>query len=121
AHRGAVDVQRAGRLAGRTADAAGELGKGVGAVQYAEGAVPVLAVHQVLDVGDDALHRAAVAAERRAAVHAARPLDPGLRLVQPDDELLVVPDALGRRGVALLDALVFHETRGLAHDACVLW
>src|SRR5690606_27467785 len=112
-----VDVQHASRLAGRGADAAGELREVVGAVQYLDGADPVLPVHQVVEVRDDVVDRAAVVAERRAAVHAARALDLRLLLVEADDELLVVLHALGDGLVALLDALVFHEAGDLSHRA----
>jgi hypothetical protein len=74
AHRVVVDVERAGGLAGRRADAAGELGEVVGLVQHLDGVLPVAAVHQVVEVRDDVVDRAAAVAERRAAVHAARAL-----------------------------------------------
>ena len=47
-------------------------------------------IHQVVEVGNDVVDRAAAVAERRAAVHAARALDLGLLVVQGDDEFLVV-------------------------------
>jgi hypothetical protein len=52
-------------------------------------------VHQIVEVRNDVVDRAAVVAERRAAVHAARALHLGLRVVEADDEFLVVLQALG--------------------------
>ena len=68
---------------------------------------------------NDVVHRAAVVAERRAAVHAARSLHAGLRVIEADDEFAVVLEALGHAFVALFEAPVFHETCGLSH-VCVL-
>ena len=116
AHRVVVDVQHAGRLARRRADAAGELGEVVGAVEHVEGVLPVAPVHQVIEVRNDVVDRAAVVAERRAAVHAARALLPGLRVIEGDDEFLVVLQALGHGRVALVDALEFHEAGDFSHD-----
>jgi hypothetical protein len=120
AHRVVVHVQRARRLAGCGADAAGELGEVVGAVQHLDGVLPVAAVHQIVEVRNDVVDRAAVVAKRRAAVHAARRLHLGLRVVQADDEFLVVLQALGDGLVALLDALVFHEAGDFSHDSLPL-
>ena len=69
-----VDAEHAGRLARRRAQPAGELGEVVGGVQPLDGLVPVVAVDQVVPVGDEVAERAAVVAERDAAVHAARRL-----------------------------------------------
>ena len=74
-HRGVVDVEGAGGLAGRGADAAGELGEVVGGVQDLDGGLPVTFVDQVVPVRDDVVDRAALVAEGDAAVHAARTLD----------------------------------------------
>ena len=54
-----VDVERAGRLARRRADAAGDLGKIVGRVQVARGLVPVAAIDEVVPVRDLVVDRAA--------------------------------------------------------------
>ncbi|MPM55228.1 hypothetical protein SDC9_102021 [bioreactor metagenome] len=115
-----VDVQRAGCFAWRGADAAGELGEVVGAVQHRDRALPVLVIDEVVEVRNDVVDRAAVVAKRRAAVHAARALDACLLVVQADDEFLVVLQALGDGLVAFVDALIFHEAGGLSHDRGVL-
>ena len=110
-----VDVEDAGFLARRRTDAAGELGEVVGRVEHRESVFPVIAVHQVVEVRNDVVDRAAAVAERRAAVHAARALDLGLRLVEADHEFLVVLDPLLDRLVALLDALMLHEAGDFSH------
>ena len=86
-----VDVERARRLAGRRADAAGELGEVVGRVQRLERVAPVAAVDEVVEVRNDVVDRAAAVAERRAAVHAARALHLGLFLIEAHDELPKTP------------------------------
>src|SRR5262249_37690570 len=93
----------------------GELGEVVGRAQDVERALPVGAVHEVVEVRDDVVHRAAADAERRAAVHAARGLDLGLVLLEADDELAVVLEALLDGQVALLQALVLHEAGERTH------
>src|SRR5690606_22546419 len=81
----------------------------------------VLPVHQVVEVRNDVVDRAAVVAEGRAAVHAARALHLGLFVVEADDEFLVVLDALGGRGVALLDALMLQKAGDLSHRVFLLF
>src|SRR5690606_208498 len=65
------DVERAGRLTRRRADAAGELGKVVRRVQVVERVAPVALVDEVVPVRDLVIHRTAVVTIRNAAVHAA--------------------------------------------------
>ena len=74
-----VDAEHARALARRRAQPAGELGEVVGGVQPVDGVLPPVAVHEVVPVGDDVAERAAVVAERDAAVHA--PAGLGLELV----------------------------------------
>ena len=62
-------------LARRRAQPAGELGEVVGGVQAIDRVAPVLAVDEVVPVGDQVAERAAVVAERDAAVHAATGLE----------------------------------------------
>ena len=77
-----------------------------------ERVLPVAAVDQVVEVRNDVVDRAAVVAERNAAVHAARALDLGVVVGQCEDEFLVVLDALGD-GLrsASSQALELHENR----------
>src|SRR6185503_16712501 len=86
----AVDAQHARFLARRGADAAGELGEVVGGVQRIDRALPVLAVHQIVPVRDDVVHRTARHAERDAAVHAARALRGGVGVGQAGVKLPIV-------------------------------
>ena len=120
AHRVAIEIHHAGGLARRGANAAGELGEVVGAVQHGQGVVPIVAEHQVVEVRDDVVDGAAVVAKRRAAVHAARRLGFGLLGAQADDKLFVMFQALGHGFVALFDALKFHEASDFSHDVYVL-
>ena len=69
-----VDVEHARLLARRRADAAGELREVVRRVQALDRLAPAVAVHEVVPVGDDVPERAALVAERDAAIHAARAL-----------------------------------------------
>ena len=71
-----VDAEHARGLARRRAEPAGELREVVGRVQPLDRVAPVVAVDEVVPVGDEVAERAAVVAERDAAVHAA----PGLLL-----------------------------------------
>ena len=80
-HRVLVDAEHAGRLARRRAQPTGELREVVGGVQPLDRVAPVVAVDQVVPVGDQVAERAAVVAERDAAVHAPRRL-----LAQPSWE-----------------------------------
>src|SRR5690606_26474667 len=112
-----VDVQRTGGLAGRRADAAGELGKVVGRVQHVQRAAPVLFVHQVVPVGNDVVDRATAGAERYAAIHAARALLLGFVVGQGVDELAPVLQAHERRFIGFFDALKFKKAGDLAHSS----
>src|SRR5207302_11220028 len=78
-----VDVERAGGLARRRADAAGHFRKIIGAVQIARGLLPVAAIDEIVPVGDLVVDRAAsgrpgdigvALAIGDAAIHAARGL-----------------------------------------------
>jgi hypothetical protein len=73
-HRILVDAQYARGLARCRAEPTGELGEVVRRVQTLDRGVPVVAVHQVVPLRDDVAQRAALVAERDAAVHAPRGL-----------------------------------------------
>src|SRR6201999_1352059 len=120
-----VDVQRAGRLARRGTDTAGELREIVGRVQVARGLFPVALIDEVVEVGDLVVDRAARRARRHrpgavaignAAIHAARGLVARLFLRKRNDEFVVVLHALGDRRVLAVVALDFQKTRDLAHS-----
>ena len=84
-HRVGVDAEHARRLARRRAQPAGELGEVVGGVELVDRLLPVVAVDEVVPVGDQVAERAPVVAERDAAVHA----PPGLGLRGLGREVLV--------------------------------
>ena len=115
AHRIVVDVERAGGLARRRAHAAGELRKVVGRVQHLGRQLPVVAIHEVVEVRNDVVDRAAAVAKRRAAVHAARALHLGLIGRQRDDEFLPRLQPLRHGLVALFDAPMLEKPRDFAH------
>src|ERR1700756_2909125 len=103
-----VDVERAGRLARRRADAAGEFREIVGRVQVAGGLFPVVLVDEVVEVGDLVVDRAArrarlnrtgAVAIRDAAIHAARGLVAGVFLAQRNDEFAIVLQTVGDRRI----------------------
>src|SRR5690606_17295451 len=110
-----VDVERAGRLAGRGADAARYLREVIRRVQVECGSLPVALIDEIVPVGDLVVHRAAVVAVGDSAVHAARRLRAHLVLRQRHHELAPVPYALLDRLVAPVDALEFQEAGNLAH------
>src|SRR5262249_370474 len=119
-----VDVERAGRLARRRADAAGDLREIVGRVQIARGFLPVAAIDEIVPVGDLVVHGAAgrwggdqigAVAIGDAAVHAARRLLAVVLLRQRQHELAPMPDALLDRLVVAVGALVLEKTGDLAH------
>ena len=69
-----ADLQHARRLARRGAELAGELREVVRRVQLDDRLAPAVAVDEVVPVRDQVPERAAVVAERHAALHAARAL-----------------------------------------------
>ena len=78
---------------GRRAQPPGKFGEVVGGVQALHGVGPVVAVDEVVPLGDEVAQRAAVVAERDAAVHAARALLLGRLLVEGLVDLAPVAQA----------------------------
>ena len=114
-HRIVVDAEHARALARRRAQAPGELREVVRRVQAIDRVPPVVAVHEVVPVGDDVAERTALVAERNAAVHAARRLL--LELVRGEGEVDLLPVAqpfLDRTGRPLL-ASDLEKAGDLAH------
>ena len=74
-HRVGVDAEHAGGFARRRAQTSGELGEVVRGVQPVDRVAPMVAVHEVVPVGDQVAEWAPVVAERDAAIHAASGLD----------------------------------------------
>ena len=94
-----VDAEHAGGLARRRAQPTGELREVVGRVQPLDRALPVVAPDQVVPLRDDVPERAALVAERDAAVHAAAGL-------LGDDRQQGPPGSAGVDLVPVLDPLV---------------
>ena len=95
----------------------GEVGEVVRAVELLDRLAPLVAVDEVVPVRDQVVDRAAVVAERHAALHAARALVGELARGQRLHELLVVVHALGRRALGPVDAVDLEEAAELAHQA----
>src|SRR6185436_13579814 len=109
--------EHACRLAGRRAQPPGELGEVVRAVQLLDRLGPPVTVDEVVPVGDQVAERAAVMAERHAALHAARALRLELDERERLDELAVVADALPRVALRRVVAVVLEEAAQLPHYA----
>ena len=115
-----VDIERAGRLARRRTDAAGEIREIVGRVQVARGLVPMAAIDQIVPVRNLVVHRAAggragdaagAVAIGHAAIHAARSLVADVLVRQRQHEFVPVLDTLLDR-VRICDRAVrFRETQ----------
>ncbi len=124
-HRWVGDAQRAGRLARRGADQAGELREVVGLGQAVIRLPPQAAIDEVVPLRDEVVDRAAgghagqrlpLVAERDATIHTAGGLllQPLIRQMQVDR--LPVADALGNRPLPRRFAGEGHEASYLAHD-----
>ncbi len=91
-----VDVEGTGGFARGGTNSTCELRKVVGRMQNIQGAAPVLAVDQIIPIGNDVVNRAAVITKRNAAVHAARRLFAGLLVAQMQDKLFPVLESIRR-------------------------
>jgi hypothetical protein len=116
-HRIVVEIERAGCFARRRADAAGDLGEIVGALQIARRFLPVAAIDEIVPVRDLVVHRTSGVAIGNAAIHAARGLRARLAFRQRQQEFAPMLDALLDRFVMAVVALVFQETGDLARAA----
>ena len=95
--RGILQVQGAGRLAGRGADAPGEFGEIIGRMQALGGPPPVVAVDQIIPVRDQVVHRTAVLTIGDAAVEASRGLIAKPLPPRHHDKFVKMPQTLGHR------------------------
>src|SRR6185503_20441701 len=115
-----VDLEHARGLARRRAQPPGELREVVRRVELEDRVVPLVAVDEVVPVGDEVAERAAVVAERDAALHAARALRGELVVRATDEELLERPVALDAPGRVVVDdarAVDLQEAAELTHRA----
>ena len=108
-------------LARRGAQAAGELGEVVRRVQLGDRLAPSAAVDEVVPVRDQVAQRAAVVAERHAALHAARALGAELLVAALHEELAERLDLDALDGVLVGDARAvdLQEAADLAHQSSV--
>ena len=118
-HRTVLQIQRAGRFAGRRADAAGEFGKVVGGVEIARRLFPVAAIDEVVPVGDLVVDRAAGMAIGNAAIHAARRLVARRFFRQRQHEFAIMANAVGSLRIAPVRAIDLQKPRNLAHDSTI--
>src|SRR6516165_9558688 len=113
---GSGAAEHAGALARRRAQPPGELGEVVGGVQPPGRLGPVLAPDQVVPLRDEVTQRAALVAERDAAVHA----PPGLEFQPPGAEVGVdlapVGDAHAHRAPGRGGPRRGQEALGIGHD-----
>ena len=113
--RGIIDAQHARAFARRRTQAAGELREIVGRMQALDRRAPVIAIDEIVPVGNEITERASLMAERNAAVHA-----PGrLALERPrrirQVNLEPVADALRDGTRRLLRADDFQKSGRLTH------
>ena len=118
-HRFAVDRDHARRLTRGRAEPSGEFGEVVGRMQAVDRVVPVVTPHQIVPLGDQVAQRAAVEAERDAAVHAASGLLGDDRQQSPayatGIDLVPVIDALADGSTLRALARGFHESSWVSH------
>ena len=110
-----LDVQRAGRLAGRGTDAAGELREIVGREKVARRLLPLAAIGEIVPVRDLVVDRASVVAIGDAAIHAARRLIARRFLAQRNHEFAIMANPVGGGRVAPIRAIDFQKACHLAH------
>ena len=110
-----IDTQHAGRLAGGGADASGKLREVICGVQSLAGFVPLIAVHQIVEVGNDISKRATGVTKRHSAVHAACALPHQFFGGQNGQKFIEVLESLLRRLFACDRAFILHESAGLTH------
>ncbi len=117
-----LEVQRAGLLAGRGADAAGEFREVVGRMQVADRLFPVAAVDEVVPVGDLVVDRTPgrPVAVGNAAIHAARRLLLDLLVRHRDGEFTEMADAVGCRLILHDLPVDLQKTCNLAHRIVLL-
>ena len=111
----------AGGLAGGGTDAPGELWEVVGRVEGDEGLVPLVAVDEVVPVGNDVSEGATGegVAHGDGAVHAPAGLLARLGVVPVEEELLPVLDALGDGPLGERHPCIVYEACGLSHEVGV--
>ena len=107
----AADSEHAGRLAGRRAEAPGELGEVVGGVQALRGVLPAALVGEVVPFRDEVAEGAGAVAVGDPAEHAARSLGGSLLAGEGLVDFPPVPHAGGHRPVGRAVAALGEESR----------
>ena len=118
AHRIVIHIQRTCGFARRGANATCEFREVVGAVQHVNRFFPIrclAVVHQIIEVWDDVIDRAAAVAKWCAAIHTTRCLCFSLLVVQTNDEFFVIFEAFWDRFITLFQALKLHKTGDFTH------
>ena len=111
-----LDVQGTARLARGGADAAGEFGEIVGGVQILCRRAPLVAIDQIVPVGNLVIDRAALVTKGNAAIHAARRLLADIGIGQRVDEFAVILKPLLGLVIAPVLPLDFQKACDLTHD-----
>ena len=114
-----TDLEHARRLARSGAEATGEVREVVRAVKLLDRGLPAAAEDRVVPVRDQVVHRAAVVAERHAALHAAGALLGQLRVGERVHELVVVEHPLRGHALRVLDPAQLEERAELAHQTAL--
>ncbi len=114
-HRRVVDAEHARSFARRRAQASGEFREVVRRVQPFDRGAPPIAIHEIVPVRNQVAERAALMAERNAAVHAARRLILQRRLLVRQRDFAPVAHALRDRARRRLLPLNLEEAGGLTH------
>src|SRR5215469_13120750 len=112
-----VNVERTRRFTGRGAHTAGEFREIIGRMQRLERRPPLVAVDEVVPVRDQIVDRAALVAERNAAIHTARRLLAVRAIGHRLDELLPAAAANFRLVVAPILALDFEKAGRPTHGS----
>src|SRR3972149_5093904 len=112
-----IDAEHAGASARRRTKPSGKFGEVIGGMQAHDGVAPAVAVDQVVPIRDQVAERAALVAERDAAIHAARGLLLELGLGGVLVDLVPVAQALLERAIMRLLILNFDEAGDLTHGS----
>src|SRR5262245_16047661 len=116
-HRIGIDPENARPFARRRADPAGKLREVIRCEKSIERFLPLAFVDEVVPVGNDVSERAALMAERNAAIHASRSLRLKLVFRELLVDLLVVVDSLRDRTAFKIYSADFQKARRITHVA----
>ena len=112
-----VDPKHAGRFARRRTDASGKFREIIRGVQHANRFFPLVAINEIVPVGNDVGHGTAGVAERNSAIHAARRLRAHFFFAERLIDFEIVVDALVNGAARRQFARVFLESGNLTHGS----